>query len=219
MVGAKPREHAMSAPLPAASSREHQRQETRERILRAAIECFARAGFEAASLSHIAARAGVTKALVQYHYTTKDALWRVAAGRLWQQRNASLSRFLARRGKEALADTLRPAFTALVEHTREHPQWLWFMFHEAQGDSPRRRWLVDEYLREDYRLGEHFVRQCQAEGLIRPAPPLHLLHLISGALTYNLLVAPQTRAVTGTDLAEPAAIARQVDLLLELITP
>lgn len=209
----------MPATTASPTRREQQRQRSRERILHAAIRSFARSGFEAASLARVAAEAGVKKALVQYHFTTKDALWREAATRLWEQRNARLGRVTADRDPRALAASLRPAFTALVEFTREQPEWLWFMFHEAQGDSPRRRWLIERFLCHDYALGLDFVDQCQQQGLIRPGPPLHLLHLISGALTYNLLVAPQTLEVTGTDLAGPEAIARQVDLLLELIAP
>lgn len=208
----------MTAAPPPANSREEQRRQTRRRILRAAIRCFAEAGFEAASLARIAGDAGVKKALVQYHFTTKDTLWQAAAEQLWTERNARLSGIVGG-GRAALAGALRPAFTALVEFTREQPAWLWFMFHEAQVDSPRRRWLLDRFLRDDYSLGLCFVRECQRQGLIREGPPLHLLHLISGALTYNLLVAPQTLEATGTDLASKASIDRQVDLLLAVLAP
>ena len=47
------------------NTRQQQRQQTRTQILDAAIEVFARSGFEATSLAGIAARAGVKKALLQ----------------------------------------------------------------------------------------------------------------------------------------------------------
>lgn len=202
----------------ASNDRQRQRSATRERILGAAVTCFASAGFDATSLAQVASAAGVKKALVQYHFTTKEQLWQAAATHLWQQRNERLAAFMEVRAGAAVAELMRPAFTALVEFTREHPQWLWFMFHEAQGDSPRRAWLIRHFLQDDYELGEQFVRRCQDEGLIRPAPPLQLLHLISGALTYNLLVAPQTLEATGKDLASRDSITEQVDLLLAMIS-
>lgn len=201
-----------------ATRRDQQREQTRLRILRAAIRCFTRSGFTAASMSAIAQAAGVKKALVQYHFTTKDSLWQAAASLLWEERNARLAQFMAIHD-EGLADSLRPAFTAVVEFTREHPEWVWLMFHEAQGDSPRARWLREHFLERDYELGVRFVRSCQQQGLMREADPLQLLHLITGALTYNLLVAPQTRAITGTDLATPDSIDRQVDMLLAMLAP
>jgi len=209
----------MPAAVQLENRRDQQRHQTRGRILQAAIGCFAQGGFEATSMAQIASAAGVKKALIQYHFTTKDQLWRDAASRLWSQRNGRLGLFMAQRASGDLSAALRPAFTALVEFTREQPEWLWFMFHEAQVDSPRRSWLIEHFLGDDYAMGQSFVRDCQRQGLIREAPPLHLLHLISGALAYNLLVAPQTREVTGIDLADQASIARQVDLLLELLAP
>ncbi|QFU76423.1 TetR family transcriptional regulator [Halioglobus maricola] len=203
----------------ALTSRQRQRQQTRSHILAAAADAFARAGFEAASLADIAASADVKKALVQYHFSTKEQLWRETALHIWQLRNDAIATRMASCGDSELPRKMREGFTALLEFTREKPQWLWFMFHEAAAQGERQRWLIEHCLAEDYRLGEIFVVEFQKQGLIRAGSPLHLLHLISGALTYNLLVAPSTRLTTGVDLASPAAIAEQVDLLLELLRP
>lgn len=199
--------------------RQRQREQTRSQILAAAIKLFARSGFEAASMADIAAEAGVKKALVQYHFSTKEQLWKDAAARLWTERNRALEKAIAPCNEGDLASKMRLGFTSLVEFTRENPAWLWFMFHEAAQRGPRLEWLTDNFLRDDYRLGEQFVALFQQRGLMREGDPLHLLHLISGALTYNLLVAPQTQLVTGTDLASQASIAEQVSLLQALLTP
>ena len=209
----------MSTTQAALTSRQRQRQRTRARILGSAVKVFARAGFEAASLAEIAREAGVKKALVQYHFSTKEQLWKDAATRLWSERNSRLSEALANERGDDLSGKMRQAFTTLVEFTRENPEWLWFMFHEAAVNGPRLQWLIDSFLRDDYHLGEDFIRQFQAQGVMRDGSPLHLLHLISGALTYNLLVAPQTQQVTGVDLASADSIAQQVALLQGLLSP
>jgi len=209
----------MSAGQDQPTRRQRQRTETRDQILTAAVKVFARAGFEAASLAAIASEAQVKKALVQYHFSTKEQLWKDAATRLWTERNSRLSDVQASDYGESLTTKMRQGFTTLVEFTRENPEWLWFMFHEAAANGPRMQWLIDNFLREDYRLGESFVSQFQAQGVIRKGSSLHLLHLISGALTYNLLVAPQTRQVTGVDLASEQSIIEQVNLLQALLAP
>ena len=66
---------------------------------------------------------------------------------------------------------------------------------------------------------QQHVRQFQGEGQMREGSPLYLLHLISGALTYNLMVAPATLRATHTDLASEESIARQVGLLQSLLAP
>ncbi len=199
------------------TSRQLQREQTRGQILAAAVDAFSRAGFEAASLADIANAAGVKKALVQYHFSTKDQLWKEAAAHLWRRRNAHMAEFVADLEDGDSTERMRQGFTALVEFSRENPQWIWFMFHEAAVNGERLQWLVDNCLRDDYLLGETFVRQFQDKGLLRSGSPQQILHLISGALTYNLLVAPATLLATGVDLASEDAIAQQVTLLQQML--
>jgi AcrR family transcriptional regulator len=156
---------------------------------------------------------------VQYHFSTKDNLWKESATLLWQQRNDSLTATLSAPADSAPLETMRRGFTALIEFSLKQPQWLWFMFHEAAAGGERQSWLLDNCMGKDYQLGEAFVREFQSQGLIRQGPPLHLLHLISGALTYNLLVAPMTLSATGLDLASPKAVDEQVALLQNLLRP
>jgi AcrR family transcriptional regulator len=64
--------------------RQHRsRDDTRGRILEAALELFARDGFDDTSVKAVAARSGVTDAAIFYYFPTKrhllDALWNVPA--------------------------------------------------------------------------------------------------------------------------------------------
>ncbi|RLA58652.1 MAG: hypothetical protein DRR04_10480 [Gammaproteobacteria bacterium] len=209
----------MPAAQAPATSRQQQRAHTRKLILNAAIENFSEAGFEAASLADIAGQAGVKKALVQYHFSTKEQLWKESATQVWTERNQQLAEFMADEGDTDYQLRMRNAFVATVEFTREKPYWLWFMFHEGASNGSRLQWLIDNFISEDYSLGQAFIRDYQALGLIRQGSPLQLIQLISGALTYNLLVAPQTLRATQTDLTSKEAIGEQVDLLLAMLTP
>ncbi len=217
----------MKSSVPAAqtqtSSRQQQREKTRKRILCAAIDNFAEAGFEASSLSNIAKQAGVKKALVQYHFSTKEQLWQESATRIWTERNQELAAFIADTGSNRNStdpqSRMRNAFVAVANFPRERPQWLWFMFHEGAVNGDRLQWLIDNFIGEDYAQGQAFIRDYQSRGLIRPGSPLQMINLISGALTFNLLVAPQTYRATHQDMTSEEAILEQVELLLEMLTP
>src|SRR5690349_5155896 len=63
---------------------------TRERILDAALDLFADLSFEGATTREIAARAGVSQPSLNYHFRTKEDLWRAAVARLFALLNASL---------------------------------------------------------------------------------------------------------------------------------
>src|SRR5690606_26204566 len=58
---------------------------TRARILEAAIELFSELSFDGATTREIAARAGVTQPLLNYHYRSKDELWQAAVDSLFDR--------------------------------------------------------------------------------------------------------------------------------------
>ena len=97
-------------------------EKTRERILSAAEEVFTNAGFQGASMSDIAERAGVTKSLLHHHFESKQGLWDAARGRLLggyaeEQRRTFVS-------AEGGAQFVRQSFTAYFRFLRDHPQFL-----------------------------------------------------------------------------------------------
>jgi AcrR family transcriptional regulator len=53
-------------------------QQTRERIVQAALDAFATYGFGGASTRQIAALAGENQGLITYHFSTKESLWKAA---------------------------------------------------------------------------------------------------------------------------------------------
>jgi len=53
-------------------------EDTRRRILEAAVEVFAAEGYEGASTRHLAERAGINLPAIQYYFGSKDGLYRAA---------------------------------------------------------------------------------------------------------------------------------------------
>lgn len=76
-------------------------EETRARIIEAAVEVFGTEGFERASTRQIAARAGVNPPALQYYFDSKEGLHRACA------------QFIVARVQEALAPVLRIAEEAV----------------------------------------------------------------------------------------------------------
>lgn len=57
--------------------------DTRNRLLKAAVLCFANKGFEGAGIREIAKMASANSALVQYHFGSKEGLYRASLGFLF----------------------------------------------------------------------------------------------------------------------------------------
>src|SRR5580700_11550563 len=64
---------------------------TRERVLAAALDLFSELSFDGATTREIAARAGVTQPLLNYHFSTKDELWQAAVDGLFAELNEVLA--------------------------------------------------------------------------------------------------------------------------------
>jgi TetR/AcrR family transcriptional regulator, regulator of cefoperazone and chloramphenicol sensitivity len=91
--------------------------ETRNRIIEAAVELFGEHGFEAASTRDIAARAGVNAPALQYYFENKEGVYRACV--------------------EALAEEAWKTFGPAIEHARQ-------VLDDEQADKER---LIDAFIR------------------------------------------------------------------------
>lgn len=82
-------------------------EETRVRILEAALELFAASGFEGASTRTLAERAGVNLPAIQYYFGSKEGLYRAVVQQISEQMQAGFATVLER-VHHALADPQLP---------------------------------------------------------------------------------------------------------------
>ena len=85
----------------------------REAIVRAAVEEFRTAGYEATSMDRIAAAAGVSKRTVYNHFPSKDELFTLMLEHLWESSSASVD--LAYRPDQPLDKQLRQLLMQKLE--------------------------------------------------------------------------------------------------------
>ena len=91
-------------------TREKQKHQTQQRILHAAIEGFAEYGFDGCSLAEIARRSNSKKALVQYHFGSKEELWKQAIGHLWGEMRSAFPHYLSKTPTDVGPEQLRFVF-------------------------------------------------------------------------------------------------------------
>lgn len=99
----------MDSPFRQPTPRESQRELTRRRLFDAAIEEFRREGFDRASITRIAKRAGVSRASFYFHFPTKDHVL------LELQWNLELRIVERLRGHESLRSALHEFVEGLIE--------------------------------------------------------------------------------------------------------
>jgi AcrR family transcriptional regulator len=133
--------------------------ETRRKIIEAAIGLFGQHGFDGASTRDIAARAGVNAPALQYYFENKEGLYRACAESLadesWQAFEPAVLRAreaLARGADtEALIDAFIDIQSAVADRTfvkRREPDQRLFFAREQGGGEPE---IGSEILRERVR--------------------------------------------------------------------
>jgi len=156
---------------------------TRESLVAAGTELFAERGYDGVPVAAIAQRAGVNKAMINYHFGGKRKLYLAIV-------SATFSEIVSR--VERLADSERPAPEVLRElvatvgdlATRRHPHFCSMMLREVvTGGEHLEPELIDKPARI---LGavQRIVTRGVREGDLRPVDPL-LTHLsLVGSLVF-----------------------------------
>ncbi len=195
-----------------ATKRDQQREETRDRILEAAVECFAERGFRGASTREIAQRAGTNQGLITYYFKSKDELWRAAAERLFRLFSTQLAARLAALDVLDPREQARESVREYVRFAAAHPELFHFMMEEGKNDSERMHWLVDTHLRPMY---ESVPGLQEIPADLRP----HLQYILIGAGSVIFAVAPECQRLTGLDPRKRDAIETHADLVARLVVP
>ncbi len=197
------------------TTRDQQREETRERIVAAALEAFAEKGFRGASTRDIARRAGTNQGLITYHFRSKDELWRAAIDRVF----ATLGTHLldtATAGQEDPREALREGIRQYVRFNAAHPELFRLMVDEGKSSDERMTWLIDTHMRPRF---EAIERRLEADGRIDPALLPHAFYAMVGAGSLIFAVAPECRRLTGLDPETRSAIETHAEFVARLLVP
>jgi TetR/AcrR family transcriptional regulator len=189
---------AVKASGPTRKRRPQQRaQDTRERILAAALVEFARHGFEGVSTRTVASRAGVQHPLLNYHFKNKEGLWRAvlaATGGGFVQRFSL--RLAGLRGVDDVTK-LRLVQEEFIRFSAENPHFHMLMSQEAQRASRQLNWLVREIVKPYFDELVPLIRAAQRAGRYVEGDPHHLQYLFIGAATRIFTLTGEVKLITG----------------------
>ncbi|HEY8518318.1 MAG TPA: TetR/AcrR family transcriptional regulator [Candidatus Binatia bacterium] len=190
---------------------------TRERILEAAIELFSERSYDGATLRDIAARAGVTQPLLNYHYRSKDDLWRAAVDALFERLRATLAqRTEGLRGVDAVT-TARLLVREFVVFSARNPQLHRLITQECKADGERLDYLVENHVRPLYDATVALFEQLSSTGALPKVAPVHLYYLLTGAGTTMFVLAPECRRLSGVDPFADEVIEAHADAVCAVL--
>ena len=192
--------------------------DTRQQILREALQAFAEKGYDGAATREIAARAGVNHGLIPYYFGSKEKLWQEAVDLVFGEMRAGLDALQT----GASDETHRQRADRLVrEHVRfvaRRPEFVRLMHDEGKRRGPRMRWIVDRHVKPLYAaLTELLTRAGGAGAPTDGIAPVHVFYVLAGASGVLFHQAEECRRVAGVDPFDPAVVEAHAEAVARLL--
>ena len=190
---------------------------TRERILATALELFSELSFDGATTREIARRSGVTQGLLNYHFSSKDELWRAAVDGIFAELSDALDkRAEGLRGVDSLT-VAKLLIRDFVYFSARYPQLHRIITQECKTDGPRMDWLVERHVRPRFEQTTAMFARLVQSGDVPDIPVAHLYYLLTGAGPTMFVLAPECRRLTGLDPKAAEVIEAHADAVITLL--
>jgi AcrR family transcriptional regulator len=190
---------------------------TRDRIVTAAIDLFSERSYDGATTRDIAAAAGVTQPLVNYHFRSKEELWRAAVDTLFARLNDTIyERTRGLRGVDEIT-TAKLLVREFIVFSARNPQLHRIITQESKADGPRMDYLVDTHVRPIYERTIAMFESLARAGAMPDIPAEHLYYILTGAGPTMFVLAPEARRLTGLDPANDDVIEAHADAVCRLL--
>ena len=187
-------------------------EETRTRILEAALVMFSDHGFNAAATREIAALAGVNQGLITYHFKSKDILWREVANKIFSEARQNMANVMFADSTTDPKTRQRNLIKAYVRFTAARPELFRFMVEEGKHPSQRSQWLVDTHLKPIY---QGFLSIFADSADLAP----HRFYAMLGAGSLLFALGPVCDKLTGLNPYANDTIEAHANFVADLLVP
>lgn len=199
------------------------RADLRRRLLEAALHEFAAHGFVGASTRAIAHSVGAHQPQINYHFASKDALWRAAIDHLFANMNEALG--IAALGNVAKLETTQLAaefatmLRRLVTFVAANPELNRIMVHEATSPGERLDWLTEQHVRPYFDGMRPLWRRLVKAGIAAPIDDRLIHHVLLGASSLVFVNAHEFSSLVGESPTTRKWIDRHADGLIAMLLP
>ena len=191
---------------------------TRSRILDAALDCFADHSFAGATTREIAAAAGVSQPSLNYHFHSKDELWRAAVTGLFERLDVALrDRLDGLRGVDDAITIAKLLLREFITFSATNPQLHRIITQESKAEGERFEWLIDQHIRPIYDATTTMFRDLSELGVVADIPAPFLYYILTGAGPTIFVLAPECRRLGGFDPLSPENIELHADAVIGLL--
>ena len=196
------------------------RPDLRERLVDAALKEFAAHGFDGASTRAIAQRVGAHQPQINYHFASKDALWRAAIDHLFDLLLQQLELgALATSDGAALPNEFANLLRRFVHFAADHPELNRIMVHEATSPGPRLAWMTEHHVKPYFDALQPVWLRLVDAGIAAPIDARLIHHVLVGAASLVFVNAHEFELLVGEDPTSADWVERHADGLIAMLLP
>jgi AcrR family transcriptional regulator len=189
---------------------------TRERILEEADGLFGESGFDATTTREIAQRAGVNKALIHYHFESKDGVLAVLLDRYYERLSETLQDAL--RGEGTVRDRLQRLVARYIDFLVANRNFARIVQREASGGRHMR--TVKERMEPLFVVGTTLLKSAWPATQSGPLDAGQLLLSFYGIIISYFSYGEVSEQLLGSDLLSDGAVRKRkehVAMLVDLV--
>jgi AcrR family transcriptional regulator len=191
---------------------------SREAILEAALDAFAKAGYDAMSIRELTRRLGVSHNLVHHYFRSKGELWRACVDLSFGTLAAEIAAALAPADDNDVPTRLRELFRLFVTLTARYPANGLIITREGALGGPRFDYIFANYVAPNLEPVRALLTAGQKAGVLRPDLDLRTIFFLltdGGAGPYTSR--PFARRIDPRDPQRPESIAAHAELVADVL--
>jgi AcrR family transcriptional regulator len=193
--------------------RKAQGQETRQRILDAAVQLFALNGHDGTTVRDIASAASVPHTSIPYYFQTKEDLWREAVAQMFERLRTDVGGVDLAEGPEGYRQFIR----RYVRYCARHPEHARLMVHESIRGGDRLDWAVANFLRPGHKSIGPTSAQLMAGGSLPSIWPWSMAFMLAAMCQAPFLRGAEFRALTGLDSQSDEVVEAHADAVIAVL--
>ena len=182
-------------------------------LLDAALHEFAAHGFEAASTRAIAERAGAHQPQINYHFSTKEQLWRASIDRLFELLRAAVD--MTDGGDPAVK--FAAGVRQFVGFSAARPELHRIMDLESTAPSARLDWLVEHHAGPMFEVVSARWASVRAAGFGADLSAIDVWLLLVGVGALPFANAPVLRRFGGPDPSDSDQVRAHAEWVVTLL--
>lgn len=190
---------------------------SRDKLLAAAIDLFARYGYDPVSTKAIAEAAELTQSMVHYHFGSKELLWKAAIDRLMRNRGRVFPVARLEFKDVDPVTRLKILVRRLVEANAAEPNYARIVMHEAMARTPRLEWLIERYVGAGFEAFDRAVKLAIEAGVIRDLPVSEVTSILTSATALTLSIGAVTNKIYGVEFTSEKHIQSLSDSMILIL--